>query len=352
MEPKVCTICHKSEPEVKFRDHYNDCNDCCTKKIRVYRDTHEGYLKMLLLEAEKRARKRQKQGRIEAGICNILFNDIIELWEKQKGLCYYSKLPMVTQKCSDWQASLDRINDNAGYVKGNVVLCCLEFNGPTKWTHEKIQQLFQPHEFDYTQFDFYPPNKQRKQKVSWKIITLPDGQQGYCCHTCGQTRPLTEYNMKRMREGCNICRKLYKQRRNLTPRGHFHLLVEHARSNTKERQSKITIKTRDLTFDIDYDFLVELYRKQKGRCAYSGIPLSFGSYHDHDWIASLERIDPLKGYTKDNVCLIAFEFNTTDVTSMNLKDSGNGSGAWSRDKFNYFREHICTQVPQQMTKIT
>lgn len=282
--------------------------------------------------------KVQEQGRIEAGICNLQFNDIIELWEKQKGLCYYSKLPMVTQKCSDWQASLERLDDNAGYVKGNTVLCCLEFNGRVKWTHEKIQQLFQPQDFDYTLFDFYPPNKQRNQQVSWAIIILPDGQQGYCCHTCGQTKPLTEYNIKRIRDGCKLCRKLYKQRRNLTPRGHFYLLVEHASSNTKTRQSKNTIKKRDLSFDIDFNFLVELYQKQKGRCAYSGIPLSFGSYHD--WIASLERIDPLRGYTKDNVCIIAFEFNTTDRTCMSLKEAGTGSSAWSRVKFDHFREYV------------
>lgn len=59
MEPRVCLICHKFDPEVKFRDHYNECNDCCTKKIRMYRDTQEGYLKMLVLDACKSARTRK-----------------------------------------------------------------------------------------------------------------------------------------------------------------------------------------------------------------------------------------------------------------------------------------------------
>ena len=65
--------------------------------------------------------------------------------------------------------------------------------------------------------------------------------------------------------------------------------------------------------------------------------MTFGSYLNNDWICSLERIDPLKGYTKTNVCLICIEWNSADRTCMAKKENMNGSCAWSKEKFEYFK---------------
>jgi len=48
--------------------------------------------------------------------------------------------------------------------------------------------------------------------------------------------------------------------------------------------------------------------RQQGRCAYSGVVLSLRPHTD--WRCSFERLDPSMGYTYDNVCLIASEFQT------------------------------------------
>jgi len=66
-------------------------------KNREYRDTQEGYLKNLLLSARKHARNMKKNGRLDAGVYQLTNDDIFSLWEIQKGLCYYSKIPMVTK---------------------------------------------------------------------------------------------------------------------------------------------------------------------------------------------------------------------------------------------------------------
>jgi len=63
--------------------------------------------------------------------------------------------------------------------------------------------------------------------------------------------------------------------------------------------------------------------------------LRYGFSRKNNWVASLERIDPGKGYTKDNVCLICAEFNGHD-RSASVKYSNGGSGAWSVEKFKYF----------------
>lgn len=56
------------------------------------------------------------------------------LWEEQKGICPYTKLPMILSPCRYQKefkpdcASLDRIDITKGYVKGNVRFVCLSIN--------------------------------------------------------------------------------------------------------------------------------------------------------------------------------------------------------------------------------
>lgn len=62
-------------------------------------------------------------------------------------------------------------------------------------------------------------------------------------------------------------------------------------------------KLRSLDFDLDAQFLNELFNTQGGKCALSGIDLILPSSKrkKNVWTASVDRIDSSKGYTKDNV---------------------------------------------------
>jgi hypothetical protein len=100
-----------------------------------------------------------------------------------------------------------------------------------------------------------------------------------------------------------------------------------------------TLAGIDFTFDLTFDELVNIYRSQKGLCAYSGLPLKFGNSTEINWKMSLERIDTKLGYTKDNVCLICYEYNTGDKRIL-YNDDSDGSCAWSAEKFRYIFEHI------------
>lgn len=57
----------------------------------------------------------------------ITEDDIRSLWEKQSGICYYSKKPMDLPKhgtkTSTNTMSIDRIDSAVGYTPDNVVLC-------------------------------------------------------------------------------------------------------------------------------------------------------------------------------------------------------------------------------------
>lgn len=66
--------------------------------------------------------------------------------------------------------------------------------------------------------------------------------------------------------------------------------------------------------DIDYAYMLELLDKQNGRCAATGILLEASAAntktYSNPWTISVDRMDNSKGYTKDNVRLVTYMYNT------------------------------------------
>lgn len=69
-------------------------------------------------------------------------------------------------------------------------------------------------------------------------------------------------------------------------------------------------KKNNLYFDITLNFILDLWDKQKGLCSLCGLPMTFellkGRIPSN---VSIDKIDPTKGYTKDNVQLVCMECN-------------------------------------------
>ena len=78
--------------------------------------------------------------------------------------------------------------------------------------------------------------------------------------------------------------------------------------------------------EFELEDMIELFNSQNGLCAYSGIPLKFGSCKDNWWVCSPERLDTTKGYIKGNVCLICHEFNTY------VQGGCEESSGWNKEK--------------------
>lgn len=76
-----------------------------------------------------RSKTRSKQNGVPFSITR---QDLMDLWVVQKGLCYYSNLPMTAEnshQCRDpYAVSIDRITPAKGYVKDNIALCCWGVN--------------------------------------------------------------------------------------------------------------------------------------------------------------------------------------------------------------------------------
>lgn len=63
---------------------------------------------------------------------------------------------------------------------------------------------------------------------------------------------------------------------------------------------KLNAKRKNRDFDLDIEYLEELFIKQNKKCAYSGLLIELNGKNKES-TASLDRINSLKGYTKGNV---------------------------------------------------
>lgn len=68
-------------------------------------------------------------------------------------------------------------------------------------------------------------------------------------------------------------------------------------------------KLKNMYCDIDIEFMRDMWNKQKGKCALTGIPMTIDKHGRTNTNVSIDRIDSNKGYTKDNVQLVCSAIN-------------------------------------------
>jgi hypothetical protein len=126
-ETRVCKTCKQEKPLSKFYahgasrgGHVRSCKSCYMdqrKQIKI--GSLEGRLKSIFANVTERRHK---------GL-DISLQDLRDLWEKQKGLCAYSGVPMMWDDSNRYATvSIDRIDSSKGYVRGNIAFCCAIVN--------------------------------------------------------------------------------------------------------------------------------------------------------------------------------------------------------------------------------
>jgi hypothetical protein len=143
LSTRICSFCKVSK-EISFfkirsanKDGFScQCKDCeyiqTTKSRQKYKIKKWAYF--LLKDAERHSDKP------------ILIDEnfILELFEKQNGLCYWFKVKL--QPSSEakypWQPSLDRLDRFKGYEPGNVVLACYSANIGRNTASAEIFNMF------------------------------------------------------------------------------------------------------------------------------------------------------------------------------------------------------------------
>lgn len=325
---KFCTLCHTEETSenifIKSR-----CYECNILKQKARRQTLKGFMMTLASTSKSTAKKRKLTDEVK-GEHTIDADALIGLWNRQQGKCYYSGIAMTLRTSTAWLCSIERLKPDRGYVHSNVVLCCVEFNTCLQWSLAKIDKIpsliNQDVDLENLQKRLIRKRSARKKEEFSPERNMIDGVEHVKCLDCRLIRTCDYFYHKNE----NVCRKCKDARAQTDERIVLHRLrriYNHARQRSTH-WAKIN-KIVKAEWDLTLDFLSDLLLQQKGRCAYSNIPLKFGN---GDWHISLERINSGKGYVQDNVCFICWEFNImTPCESTSSNDIG-----WSASKFDLF----------------
>lgn len=261
------------------------CKECNRKRNIAYSSTLTGFFKLMANRMAKSAAKRKAKGREAAGVCTMDSDALIKMFNDQKGLCAYSGLPMATKPLSDWQASPERLNNDLGYPESNTVLVCFEFNtSHTQWSRDKVKKL----------------RESMSKPVDLDALTTE------------VTNAKGKWSESALRQ---FATRLFS-----SAKRHSQVIANNPKRSKENSEFTLTI-----------DDILQKIIDQKGRCAYSSIPLAYS--RNADYRMSLERINNRLGYTNENTVLICLEFNSTDVSS--IYESATGSGQWSKAKFEY-----------------
>lgn len=237
---KHCSKCKIDKPIEDFyrrtdkHDGYQDhCKICDDEKKRAYKSTLNGRLRGLLQHAKASAKKRTN----EASEFNLSYDDLISLWKKQNGKCYYSNIVMTFT--GSWKVSLERLDPKLGYVIDNVALICIEFQNQCNWSKDKVNDMLNilNQNIKENPIDFDESNARKNIRNTEKHKLK--------CNTCNIVKTKEEMKCNTICKAChNQENKSYRE----APRGCLHRLVQAAKKRSKARSDK-THKKHDTTMD-------------------------------------------------------------------------------------------------------
>ena len=250
------------------------------------------------------------------GINELSPEYLMEIYEKQNGLGFYSEMPMVERSKSDWKVSLERLDNDRGYIKQNTVLECHEFNGSFHFSKKLIESIpkmidmeltFNPDEFSET---LHLLNHGYQNSRNFRRCVICDkqlsGRYSVCPHH--KEKYQTEIQAYRL-----LQRRLWDAR---------------DREQKKYKMGKITSIN-----NISMSDVIEIAANQGFRCYYFGIPLSFEKFSPRT--CSFERLtNEGRGYDNGNLRLVCKMFNAWHNHDSNC--DAQGSANFSRYKTNQF----------------
>ena len=347
---KTCRTC---ENTLTFEQFSNDISTSDGKESRckacrkIYDKQRNRTLDRFLQRLHTNAKNRAKKRKGAAAEFSITPKDVYDLWEKQRGRCSYSNLPMSTKPNSDWQCSLERLDPSKGYIKTNIALIILELNTAAQWSREAVWSIAElvskpiTNREDLSRSSQKPKN--RRTKKHRKVVPTKLSKEGtvYECCNC------FVYKSQRDMTMCNsMCKDCLNHRHKLTIYDELKKLLGHAKANTGKRNDKIAEQKDHLKCTIKITDLQRIFEQQGGRCYYSGIPFEYGYFANPVFQMSLERKDSTRGYELDNVCLICFGFQSSDRSRVCVEGRLNGSAQWSRVKFATLAESARSSKPE------
>eukprot|EP00397_Hematodinium_sp_SG-2012_P016208 GEMP01016529.1.p1 GENE.GEMP01016529.1~~GEMP01016529.1.p1 ORF type:complete len:455 (+),score=11.18 GEMP01016529.1:111-1475(+) len=327
------------------------CKVCNIERmIRYFNISLRGIMMGVLNNAKTRAKKRALMPlREKAGHFELTLDSLLSLWLCQQGRCGYSDIVMNIEPYTSWRLSLERRNNNLGYVAGNVLFICAEFNtsdfsirakhcihGTSQWSRDKVRGL--PGTIAASALLSCSILRERvsrdrgistRKKIPHRYITA-NGE--LLCSKCDQLKPIDDFYINERtqigRSGtCKVCQKTRVRNYVNSFDGFLLSRICSARMSAKQREQKGRKEAGEFT--LTFADVVTMYEQQQGLCFYSGIQMIFRP--SSEWMCSIERLDNSRGYTLGNVALICLEFQTADH-SRRAKGFVQGTPQWSKEK--------------------
>jgi hypothetical protein len=164
---------------------------------------------------------------------------------------------------------------------------------------------------------------------NWSVVSARSLQQhkrtGKSCRHCKMTK--REYPLKDFKcRGCGspvqapsnrysvVCSQACREVRSRSTWTRNRYKTFDAFLKALYSQVKLRAFRKGWKFDLPEGYLLEMYQKQEGRCARTGVPFtlhtSVSRTRAGGTIPSVDRIDPTGGYTTDNVELVTYAMNT------------------------------------------
>jgi hypothetical protein len=148
-----------------------------------------------------------------------------------------------------------------------------------------------------------------------------------CCNKCKHYLPFSNFSLNnakadRLSIYCKKCDKeMQEKKRNNSPEKQ----LEYGRKYQAKRRedfnyrlkmlinaSKQRATQKGIEHNLTLDELISIYPKD-GKCPVFGTPLEFGTVGFRDNSPSIDKIDPKKGYTLDNVQVLSWRANRLKV---------------------------------------
>ena len=280
---------------------YKRCYSCRFKQRELnFKNTRtlSGFCTAMVRNCRINSKRRLASGRILNGNVEISREFLMNVFEKQNGLGYLSKMPLVHSPNRDWQMSPHRLDNDVNYTCKNTVLEALEFNHERSWTAPKMELI--------PSLLRTPICDGELKEIAQKILQdsvgrrrreeIEDGDIIKCkCFVCGKYKPKNDFPSYRLTR-CKECL-------GTSP----YELAGKMVSRAKHRH----LGSYEGPFCLSREFIADMFLKQHGRGYYSGLPMWFRS---GNFQVSCERLNNQVGYTEDNVVLETWEFNTVDVS--------------------------------------
>lgn len=160
----------------------------------------------------------------------------------------------------------------------------------------------------------------REEANKHRCPQIVDGKKYCVC--CKEQKDPKEFapsnaTIDKLKRICRICTRTYEsnnkeklyQQKLLRRKSNLRSFLAVRLGTSKSRAIK-----KQMQFDLDLNFLEELFLKQEGKCYYSGVQLNLDNNACRHDSLSTDRLDPSKGYTKDNVVFCTFNINSLKGT--------------------------------------